>query len=84
MQETVESGRRGKQEGLECDISADEPSIHEIKAALKQVKNRKYPGKDRIPTKILMIDIDTMAHILHPVFQEIWKNEKIPADWKMV
>lgn len=67
---------------MECDISIEEPSIHEIKIELKQVKNRKSPSKDCMPPEILIADVNTMAHILYPVFQEIWRSEEIPADWK--
>ena len=35
-----------------------------------------------IPPEALKADIPTTVRILHSLFEKIWKDEKIPNDWK--
>jgi hypothetical protein len=53
-----------------------------LKKALKNTKNGKAPGLDNIPPKLLKKDTDLTANILCNLFEKIWKQEKIPKDWR--
>lgn len=54
-----------------------------MKTILKQIKDRKSPGKGNVPAEVLTADVDSSTdHILHPLLKKIWNEEKIPADWK--
>lgn len=65
---------------LPIDISA--PTEHEIRRALKQLKNNKAAGPDNIPGEVLKANIETTTRILFPLFEEIWRVEQVPSEWK--
>ena len=67
--------------GDELNINLEEISINEIKGALKLLKNRKSPGVDEITAEVLKVDTEITATVFHRLFQHIWKDEDIPADW---
>jgi hypothetical protein len=56
--------------------------VEEIKRAIKQMKSGKSPALDNIPPETLKVEIDVTAAALHPLFQKVWREEKMPADWK--
>jgi hypothetical protein len=58
------------------------PTRSEIKRALKETKSGKAPRMDNICPEMLKQDIATSVNLLHTLLTEIWKEEKIPADWK--
>ena len=53
----------------------------EIKNAIKDVKNGKVAGIDKITVEMMKADIDTTVDVLHDVLGLIWKEERIPEDW---
>ena len=63
-------------------INCQVPTVTEIKAAIKSLKNGKSAGPDGIPAEALKADIDTTAKMLHPLFKQIWSKEDVPKDWK--
>jgi hypothetical protein len=77
------SDQSGEQ-NLKLKISTETPTLNEIKTAMKQTKNGRAPGVDntRVNPEILTADIDTTASILLSLFGKIWRQEKIPQDWK--
>lgn len=52
----------------------------EIKNAIKDVKNGKVAGIDKITVEMMKADIDTTVDVLHDVLGLIWKEERIPED----
>lgn len=64
------------------DINESPPSKQEIIKAIRELKNGKSPGFDNLPPEVFKKDPITSANILHPIFVEIWENEKIPKEWK--
>jgi hypothetical protein len=58
---------------------------HQIKMKLKKLsktKNGKAPGLDNVPSELLKEDIVLTANILCTLFEKIWKQEKIPEEWR--
>ena len=39
-------------------------------------------GPDGIHAEALKADVNTSVEMLHSLFEEIWENEEIPAEWK--
>lgn len=64
------------------DINPNPPSKHEIKNAIKSLKNNKAAGPDNIPAEVLKSDPDLTAEILEPLITKIWTSETFPSDWK--
>jgi hypothetical protein len=75
------SDQSGEQ-NLKLKINTEIPTLNEIKMALKQTKNGRASGIDNINPEILTANIDTTASVLLPLFGKIWRQEKIPQDWK--
>ena len=63
-----------------------EPDILEceVKWALGSITMNKASGCDGIPAELFQILKDDAVKILHSIFQQIWKTQKWPQDWKKV
>ena len=57
-------------------------SIHEIKTALKNLKNGKAAGAENIPPEALKAGGQTSVNILHDLINHIWETETIPQEWR--
>ena len=60
-----------------------EPAILEceVKWALESIMN-KASGGDGIPVELFQILRDDAVKVLHSIFQQIWKTQPWPQDWK--
>ena len=54
----------------------------EVKWALRRIATNKASGGDRIPAKLLQILKGDAVKVLHSIFQQIWKTQQWPQDWK--
>ena len=63
-------------------MDVEAPTKEEIAKALKLLKSHKAAGPDLIPLEALKTDIPTTVDILYGLFGKIWREEKIPNDWK--
>ena len=61
-----------------------EPDILEceVKWALGSVTTNKASGGDGIPVKLFQILKDDAVSMLHSIFQQIWRIQQGPQDWK--
>ena len=61
-----------------------EPDILECegKWALGRLTTNKASGGDGIPVELLQILKDDDVKVLHSIFQQIWKTQQWPQDWK--
>ena len=66
----------------DLQMNVEAPTKEEIAKALKLLKSHKAAGPDLIPPEALKTDIPTTVEILYGLFEKIWKEEKIPNDWK--
>ena len=64
--------------------SLPEPDIleWEVKWALGIITTNKASGGDRIPVELFLILKDDALKVLHSIYQQIWKNQQWPQDWK--
>ena len=58
---------------LECDV----------KWALGSITTNKASGGDGIPIELFQIIKDDAGKMLHSIYQQIWKTQQWPQDWKM-
>ena len=54
----------------------------EVKWASGKITRNKASGGDGIPAELLQILKDDAVKVLHSVFQQIWKAQQWPQDWK--
>ena len=61
-----------------------EPDILEceVKQALESTSTNKASGGDGIPVELFQILKDDAVKVLHSVWQQIWKTQQWPQDWK--
>ena len=61
-----------------------EPDILEceVKWALGSITMNKASGVDGIPAELFQILKDNAVKVLHSMYQEIWKTQQWPQDWK--
>ena len=62
-----------------------EPDILEceVKWPLESITTNKASGSDRIPVELFQILKDDAIKVLHSIWQQIWKTQQWPQDWKM-
>ena len=63
-------------------INCEKPTRNEIRRAIAGIKDGKAAGPDDIPAEALKADVDLSVEMLYPLFERIWEDENIPADWK--
>ena len=61
-----------------------EPDIleYEVKWALGSIAMNKVSGGDGIAVELFQILKDNAVKVLHSIFQQIWKTQQWPQDWK--
>ena len=61
-----------------------EPEIMEceVKWALGSITTNKSRGDDGIPVELFQILKDDAIKVLHSIYQQIWKTQQWPQDWK--
>ena len=55
----------------------------EVKWALESITTNKASGGDGIPVELSQILKDDAVKVLHSIYQQIWKTQQWPQDWKM-
>ena len=61
-----------------------EPDILEceVRWALRSITTNKASGGDGIPVELFQTLKDDTVKVLHSIYQEIWKTQQWPRDWK--
>ena len=54
----------------------------EVKWALGSITTNKASGGDGIPVELFQILKDDALKVLHSIWQQIWKTQPWPQDWK--
>ena len=55
---------------------------YEVKWALGSITRNKVSGGDEIPAELFKILKDDAVKVLHSIYQQIWKTQQWPQDWK--
>ena len=67
-------------------VDLDHIDIHilecEVKWALGSITMNKASGDDGIPVELFHILKDDAVKVIHSTFQQIWKTQQWPQDWK--
>ena len=56
--------------------------VHLVKWALESITMNKASGGDGIPVELFQILKDDAVKVLHSIWQQIWKTQQWPQDWK--
>ena len=54
----------------------------EVKWALESITTNKASGGDGIPVEVFQILKDDAVKVLHSIYQQVWKTQQWPQDWK--
>ena len=54
----------------------------EVKLVLENITTNKASGGDGIPVELFQILKDDAVKVLHSIYQQIWKTQQWPQDWK--
>ena len=54
----------------------------EVKWALESITMNKSTGGDEIPVELFQILKDDVVKVLHSIYQQIWRTQQWPQDWK--
>ena len=54
----------------------------EVQWGLGSITTKKANGGDGIPVELFQILKDDAVKVLHSIFQQIWKTQQWPQDWK--
>ena len=55
---------------------------HAVKWALGNITTNKASGGDRIPVELFQILKNDVVKVLHSIYQQIWKTQQWPQDWR--
>ncbi|VDQ11214.1 unnamed protein product [Trichobilharzia regenti] len=66
----------------ELPVNINPPTRTEVLDAIKMLKSGKAAGSDEIPAEALKMDPWTTADLMTPLLQKVWKEGKVPEDWK--
>ena len=67
-----------------CVVTHLEPDTLkcEVKGALGSITTSKTSGGGGIPSELIKILKDDAVKVLHSTWQQIWKTQQWPQDWK--
>uniref|UniRef100_A0AA85ILE8 Reverse transcriptase domain-containing protein n=1 Tax=Trichobilharzia regenti TaxID=157069 RepID=A0AA85ILE8_TRIRE len=66
----------------QLQVDTNPPTRAEVLNAIKLLKAGKTAGPDGIPPEALKADPETTADMLTPLLQKVWKEGKVPTDWR--
>ena len=69
------------QDGVITDLQPDILEC-EVKWALGNITMNKASGHDIIPVELFQILKDDAVQVLHSIYQQIWKTQQWPQDWR--
>jgi len=61
-------------------ISANEPTLAEVRKVIKSLKSANAAGPDNITPEIFKECLNTIANLIQPLIAQVWNNEHIPAE----
>ena len=67
----------------DVDVNTDQPTLEEVKMAIKVMKSGKAPGSDGATAEMLKVEDTVTPRLLTQIFSDIWETVNIPEDWKM-
>ena len=68
-------------DGVFTHLEPDIPES-EVKWTLGSITTNKASGGDGIPVELFQILKDDGVKVLHSTYQQIWKTQQWPQDWK--
>ena len=63
------------------DIEVEEPTLVDVRRAIKALKNHKTPGLDNIPAALLKYGGEALKYEVWEIIQIIWRCEEMPGAW---
>ena len=64
----------------DVDVNTDQPTLEEVRMAIKVMKNGKVPGCDGVTADMLKVEDTDAPRLLAHTFSDIWETENIPED----
>lgn len=80
--ETENENENENKNEIEAQNTINPPSINEIEAVIKRLKNNKAPGADEIPAELLKTGCFGVVRAIHGIMLRIWEQEDLPEEWR--
>lgn len=58
------------------------PTLSEVEGAIKRQATGKSSGEDSLVAEVLKADVETMAKLLHPLAQKVFRSGVQPNRWR--
>jgi hypothetical protein len=68
---------------LTAESLVKEPTQEEMEKAIDNLKTNKAPGEDDIIAELIKNSSRELKKRLHALICKIWRDEKMPYDWKL-
>ena len=75
------SGVEAQLGALAADEQFPAPDLATVRKEIRQLKNNRAAGKDRLPGEFFKYVGEKLARVLHFVISKIWEEEKLPEEW---
>ena len=59
-----------------------EPTLREVEAEIRKLRNFKAPGTDNIPGELFKNGSNALYMEMHELIRRIWDDEELPEEWK--
>lgn len=69
--------------GEEDEEDMGSPPIEEIREIIKQLKNSKAPGNDRITAEMVKHGGEVLVRRIHEIIKKAWETGEMPEDWTL-
>ena len=70
------------QDGMITHLEPDILECCEVRWALGSITRNQESGGDGSPVELFQILKDDTVKVLHSIYQQIWKTQQWPQDWK--
>jgi hypothetical protein len=74
--------KKGNKETGKAEVEVEEPTIQDVKEAIRNLKNNKAAGTDGIHLELIKYGGNELLNRLYELVRQILEEERIHEEWK--